>query len=47
MELALGEIWDFHTDVRLLVSGERGPYERQLDLDTCWAATFPASPRRR
>jgi microsomal dipeptidase-like Zn-dependent dipeptidase len=37
MRLDLSDVWDFHTDVRLLVSDEplRDRYEKQLDLATC------------
>jgi membrane dipeptidase len=37
MVLDLGDVWDFHTDVRLLVSDvrDRDKYEQQLDLATC------------
>lgn len=37
MILDLGDVWDFHTDVRLLVSDlrDRDRYEKQVDLATC------------
>ncbi len=37
MDLDLGDMWDFHTDARVLVSDvrDRDRYEKQLDLPTC------------
>ncbi len=45
----LSDVWDFHTDIRVLAPGrpDRERYEKQIDLATCWrlGGVFSATGR--